>query len=384
MARILAISSHVVRGHVGLAATVPALQWLGHEVWALPTVLLASRPGLGRFARHELPPPDLAAMLAALEADGCWASLDAVLTGYFPSAAAVAVAAEAIARIKAANPQALVLVDPILGDGGRLYVARADRRSHPRPAAAARRHRHAQPVRAAVADAAQPPRARMTWRRRHAALGPPHGRRHVGRRRRRASIATLLVGAAAHRRAPAALARRHSQRRRRPVRRPAARPPAQRPAAEAALDASLAALDRVLAASAGRDVLQLSALNSAPAMTPAPDMRDKLKGALAFFHHEAAGGLVLVVAALLALLASNSPLDWLYDGFLDTPVGVRVGPLAHRQAAAAVDQRRPDGDLLLPGRPGDQARAAAGRAVHLRPGRSCRPWRPSAAWSRRP
>jgi Na+:H+ antiporter, NhaA family len=57
-------------------------------------------------------------------------------------------------------------------------------------------------------------------------------------------------------------------------------------------------------------------------------MREKLKGALAFFHHEAAGGLLLVVAALVALLASNSPLAWLYDGFLHTPVGVRVGDLA--------------------------------------------------------
>jgi len=57
-------------------------------------------------------------------------------------------------------------------------------------------------------------------------------------------------------------------------------------------------------------------------------MREKLKGALAFFHHEAAGGLLLVVAALIALLGSNSPLAWLYDGFLHTPVGVRVGDLA--------------------------------------------------------
>jgi Na+:H+ antiporter, NhaA family len=57
-------------------------------------------------------------------------------------------------------------------------------------------------------------------------------------------------------------------------------------------------------------------------------MREKLKGALEFFHHEAAGGLVLVVAALVALFASNSPLAWLYDGFLHTPVGLRVGDLA--------------------------------------------------------
>ena len=86
MAKVLAISSHVVRGHVGLDATVPALQWLGHEVWALPTVIVASRPGLGRMARHDLPAAELAGMLAALEADGCWPSLDAVLTGYFASA----------------------------------------------------------------------------------------------------------------------------------------------------------------------------------------------------------------------------------------------------------------------------------------------------------
>jgi pyridoxine kinase len=123
MARVLAISSHVARGHVGLAVTVPALQTLGHEVWAVPTIVLASRPGLGHFAKHDLPPSELEAMLAALETDGCWQALDAVFTGYFPSAASVVVTAQAIARIKAANPKTLVVVDPILGDAGKLYVA---------------------------------------------------------------------------------------------------------------------------------------------------------------------------------------------------------------------------------------------------------------------
>jgi pyridoxine kinase len=86
-------------------------------------VLLASRPGLGRLVRRETPAPDLAAMLAALESDGCWASLDAVLAGYFPSAGAVTATAEAIRSIRRAKPGIPVLVDPILGDGGRLYVA---------------------------------------------------------------------------------------------------------------------------------------------------------------------------------------------------------------------------------------------------------------------
>jgi pyridoxine kinase len=123
MAKVLAISSQVVRGHVGLAANVPALQRHGHEVWALPTVLLASRPGLGRLVRRETPAMDLAAMLSALEGDGCWASLDAVLAGYFPSPRAVTVAAATIRRLREMRPAIPVLVDPILGDDGRLYIA---------------------------------------------------------------------------------------------------------------------------------------------------------------------------------------------------------------------------------------------------------------------
>jgi NhaA family Na+:H+ antiporter len=37
---------------------------------------------------------------------------------------------------------------------------------------------------------------------------------------------------------------------------------------------------------------------------------------------------VLLAAAIAALLVANTPLAWLYDQFLDTPVAVRVGPLA--------------------------------------------------------
>jgi len=52
------------------------------------------------------------------------------------------------------------------------------------------------------------------------------------------------------------------------------------------------------------------------------------RGAQAFFEHEAAGGVVLMAAAALALLLSNSPLSWVYDALLGTPVAIKIGALA--------------------------------------------------------
>ncbi|MCF4998007.1 Na+/H+ antiporter NhaA [Pseudomonas syringae] len=46
-----------------------------------------------------------------------------------------------------------------------------------------------------------------------------------------------------------------------------------------------------------------------------------------FFQLEAASGLLLIAAAILALVMNNSPLSWLYEGLLDTPVVAQVGAL---------------------------------------------------------
>ncbi|MEE5037018.1 Na+/H+ antiporter NhaA [Pseudomonas alliivorans] len=46
-----------------------------------------------------------------------------------------------------------------------------------------------------------------------------------------------------------------------------------------------------------------------------------------FFQLEAAGGLLLIAAATLALVINNSPLSWLYNAFLETPVEARIGAL---------------------------------------------------------
>lgn len=54
---------------------------------------------------------------------------------------------------------------------------------------------------------------------------------------------------------------------------------------------------------------------------------DLKRGAQAFFEHEAASGILLIAAAAIALVLDNSPLSWLYDKLLSTPVAVQIGAL---------------------------------------------------------
>ena len=123
MARILAISSQVVRGHVGNSATVVALQRLGHEVWPLPTIVLSNHPGHAHVGGTRIAPETMRAMLKALGDNGWLGEVDAVLTGYLPTPEHAEVVAEAIAQVTTARARPLVLVDPVLGDDPRgLYI----------------------------------------------------------------------------------------------------------------------------------------------------------------------------------------------------------------------------------------------------------------------
>ena len=134
MARVFALSSHVAFGSVGLAAIVPALQSLGHEAVAVPTVVLSNHPGYGAFSGDQIAPATLDQIVDALDANGWLPTLDAVLTGYLPTPGHVATAKAAVMRVRAANPAAIVVCDPVFGDDpGGLYLEEAT-------AAAIRRH----------------------------------------------------------------------------------------------------------------------------------------------------------------------------------------------------------------------------------------------------
>lgn len=122
---VLLVSSHVARGSVGNRAMGFALERLGHAVWEVPTVILPHHPGHGPAPRIVASQEDFAALAQALERAPELARIGGIVTGYFATPAQVAAAARLVAAVKRANPAALYLCDPVLGDGDALYVGEA-------------------------------------------------------------------------------------------------------------------------------------------------------------------------------------------------------------------------------------------------------------------
>ena len=119
---VVTISSQVAYGHVGNCATVPALQMLGFEVLAIPTVLLAHHPGHGPAKGRMLPADELADLLQGISTIGALGRCCAMLTGYLGLPGTATVAVDAVTHLRAARPGALYLCDPVIGDNGRVYV----------------------------------------------------------------------------------------------------------------------------------------------------------------------------------------------------------------------------------------------------------------------
>lgn len=119
---LVTLSSQVVYGHVGNCAAVPALQALGFEVLAIPTVLLAHHPGHRPPKGRMFPVDEVAALLEGIDEVGALAAARGLLTGYLGLPGTATVAADAVVRLRRYRPQALYLCDPVIGDNGRVYV----------------------------------------------------------------------------------------------------------------------------------------------------------------------------------------------------------------------------------------------------------------------
>ncbi len=120
---VLSIQSTVTYGHVGNAAAVPALRVLGHEVWPIATVTFSNHPGHGRWTGRTRSAAELADLFRGLRGLGALARCDAVLSGYLGRPSTARVVAQAVRAVRRANPDSFYVLDPVIGDDGRIYVA---------------------------------------------------------------------------------------------------------------------------------------------------------------------------------------------------------------------------------------------------------------------
>jgi pyridoxine kinase len=114
----LITSSHVAASRVGgtLAALTLALCPAEVDPIHIPTTLLGRHPGWGKPGGGAVDAAMMRAMLQGVAANGLYRLCDAVLTGYFIDRAQAEAAAEAIDAVRAVNPAAIILVDPVIGD----------------------------------------------------------------------------------------------------------------------------------------------------------------------------------------------------------------------------------------------------------------------------
>jgi pyridoxine kinase len=147
---VIVVSSHVARGSVGNRAAVFALETLGYPVWAVPTVILPWHPGHGRATRIVPDPEQFAALMKDLEQAPWLGEVAGVLSGYLGNVDQAQAVASLVQAVRARNPRAIYICDPIMGDAGGLYVAE--------PLARALRD-----VLVPIADIATPNRYELEW-----------------------------------------------------------------------------------------------------------------------------------------------------------------------------------------------------------------------------
>ncbi len=114
--QVLAISSEVGVGDVGLSIARFAFGAQHVSTIALPSVLFACRPDMGKIVRHPIAASFLDEQLTALKHDGLLQNIEGVLTGYFAHAEQVFVVARHLEKLASLNRDIPILIDPILGD----------------------------------------------------------------------------------------------------------------------------------------------------------------------------------------------------------------------------------------------------------------------------
>lgn len=116
---ILTLHSQTARSTVGNGAAAFALQRLGIEVWAVPSIILSNHTGHDRWAGWAPETEQITEILEALITPPAVTDLQGILTGYIPGRALIQNAARAIDKARTHHPKLPVLCDPVFGHSER-------------------------------------------------------------------------------------------------------------------------------------------------------------------------------------------------------------------------------------------------------------------------
>ncbi|GJE56250.1 MULTISPECIES: pyridoxal kinase PdxY [Methylobacterium] len=114
--QVLSIQSHVAYGHVGNASAVFPMQRMGVDVWPIHTVQFSNHTGYGAWRGRVFDGPAIEEVVQGVAERGVLGRCDAVLSGYMGSPDIGTAILDAVAQVRAANPDALYCCDPVIGD----------------------------------------------------------------------------------------------------------------------------------------------------------------------------------------------------------------------------------------------------------------------------
>lgn len=117
--RVLAIHDLSGAGKCSLTVVLPVLSALGCAVSVLPTALLSTHTGGFRDPVCRDLTGDMLPWAEHWRREG--ACFDAVYSGFLGSAAQIEIVREIFGMFREVNPAVRIVVDPVMGDGGRLY-----------------------------------------------------------------------------------------------------------------------------------------------------------------------------------------------------------------------------------------------------------------------
>lgn len=104
-----------------LQAVFP-MRRLGCNVWPLNTVQFSNHTQYGSWEGLPTPTEQIGALVRGIEARGVLSKCDAVLSGYLGTAEQGEQIVDVIHRVRANNPEALYLCDPVMGHPAKVQI----------------------------------------------------------------------------------------------------------------------------------------------------------------------------------------------------------------------------------------------------------------------